>query len=148
MVRTVPDRVPTMSERLLLLVGASIYAGLGGLHLLYTFVGTRLDPHDPAAIAAMRATHPRLTRGATTVWDAWIGFNASHSLGAIVFAAFVAGLAGWRMDVLQATPAFAWIAVANSLAWTWLAWRYWFRIPLIGTALASACFLVAAVGLT
>jgi hypothetical protein len=136
-----------MPERLLLLAGAAIFAVLGSLHLAYTFLGARLQPRDPAAIAAMQATHPRLTRE-TTVWRAWIGFNASHSLGAIVFAAFVIGLAGWRMDVMRDSPAFAWLAVANSLAWTVLAWRYWFRIPLAGTLLASACFLVAAVRLT
>jgi hypothetical protein len=137
-----------MAERLFLLAGAAIFAVLGSLHLVYTFAGTRLDPSDPATIDAMRATHPRLARGATSTWNAWIGFNASHSLGAIVFAAFVAGLAGWRMDVLRDAPAFAWLAAGNALAWTWLAWKYWFRIPLVGTALASACFLAAAIRLT
>jgi hypothetical protein len=153
-----------MIERSLLLAGAAIFAVLGSLHLVYTFFGTRLQPQDPAAIAAMQATHPRLTRE-TTVWRAWIGFNASHdpqdvgsaaggrtpgaaSLGAIVFAAFVIGLAGWRMDVVRALPAFAWLAAGNALAWLVLAWKYWFRIPLVGLLLASACFLVAAVRLS
>jgi hypothetical protein len=136
-----------MTERFLLLAGAAIFMVLGGLHLAYTFFGARLQPKDPAAIAAMQATHPRLTRE-TTVWRAWIGFNASHSLGAIVFAAFVIGLAGWRMDVLRETPAFAWLAAGNAVAWGVLAWRYWFRIPQIGLLIASACFLVAAVRLS
>ena len=136
-----------MTDRFLLLAGAAIFAVLGALHLAYTFVGTRLQPKDPAAIAAMQATHPRLTRE-TTVWRAWIGFNASHSLGAIVFAAFVIGLAGWRMDVLRDTPAFAWLAAGNAVAWLVLAWRYWFRIPRIGLLIASTCFLVAAVRLS
>ena len=136
-----------MPERLLLLSGAAIFALLGSLHLLYTFVGVRLHPRDAAAIAAMQATPLRLTRE-TTVLRAWIGFNASHSLGAIVFAAFVIALAGWRMDVFRDLPALAWIAVVNSLAWSVLAWEYWFRIPLVGTVLASACFLTAAVRLS
>jgi hypothetical protein len=153
-----------MPERLLLLAGAAIFAVLGTLHLAYTFVGVRLQPRDPAAIAAMQATHPRITRE-TTVWRAWIGFNASHgpqgcgsaaggrmpgaaSLGAMVFAAFVIGLAGWRMDVLRADPAFAWLAVVNSAAWLVLARRYWFRVPFVGLLLATACFLVAAVRLS
>jgi hypothetical protein len=137
---------PPVTDRLLLLAGAAIFAVLGSLHLLYTFVGARLEPRDPAAIAAMRATTLRLTRE-TTVWRAWIGFNASHSLGAIVFAAFVAGLAGWRMDVFRDTPAFAWLAAANSVAWLALARAYWFRIPFVGLLLASACFVAAAVRL-
>jgi hypothetical protein len=133
-------------ERLLLLSGAAIFALLGALHLLYTFVGTRLAPRDPAAIAAMQATSMRLTRE-TTVWRAWIGFNASHSLGALVFAAFVGGLAGWRMDVLRESPGFAWLAAANALAWLALARAYWFRVPFAGLLVASACFVVAAVRL-
>jgi hypothetical protein len=136
-----------VTERLLLLAGAAIFAVLGSLHLLYTFVGTRLQPRDPAAIAAMQATHPRLTQQ-TTVWRAWIGFNASHSLGAIAFAAFVIGLAGWRMDVMRAQPAFAWLAAANALAWLALARAYWFRIPIVGLLLASACFVIAAARLS
>jgi hypothetical protein len=136
-----------MPDQILLLAGAAIFAVLGALHLFYTFVGTRLDPREPAAIAAMHASTLRLTRE-TTVWRAWIGFNASHSLGAIVFAAFVAGLAATRMDVLRAQPAFAWLAAGNAIAWLALARAYWFRIPFVGLALASACFLVAAVRLS
>ena len=136
-----------MTDQILLLAGAAIFAVLGSLHLLYTFVGARLHPRDPAAIAAMQATSLRLTRE-TTVWRAWIGFNASHSLGAIVFAAFVAGLAWARMDVVRAQPAFAWLAAGNALAWLALARAYWFRIPFAGLALASACFLAAAVRLS
>ena len=136
-----------MPERLLLLAGATIFAVLGALHLAYTFRGERLYPRDPAAIAAMQATHLRLTRE-TTVWRAWIGFNASHSVGALVFAAFVIGLAGWRMDVLRADPAFAWLAAINSAAWLVLARRYWFRIPFVGLLLSTACFVVAALRLS
>ena len=136
-----------MPDQILLLAGATLFGGLGALHLLYTFVGTRLQPRDAATIAAMQADTMRLTRD-TTVWRAWIGFNASHSLGAIVFAAFVAGLAWSRMDVLRAQPLFAWLAAANALAWLALARAYWFRIPVAGLAVASACFVVAAVRLS
>jgi hypothetical protein len=133
-----------MPEQILLIAGAAVFVVLGTLHLAYTFVGPRLRPTDPAAIAAMQGSALRLTRE-TTVWRAWIGFNASHSLGAMVFGAFVVGLAGWRMDVLRDLPAFAWLAVANSAAWTVLAKRYWFRVPFVGLAIATACFLVAAI---
>jgi hypothetical protein len=136
-----------MTDQILLLVAAAIFAALGALHLFYTFVGTRLHPRDPAVIEAMRGTPLRITRE-TTVWRAWIGFNASHSLGAIVFAAFVALLAWTRMDVLRAQPAFAWLAAGNALAWLALARAYWFRIPFVGLAVASACLLAAAVRLS
>lgn len=136
-----------MLEQVLLIAGALIFGVLGSIHLLYTFVGEKFSPRDPATRVAMQATHPRLTR-ATTMWRAWIGFNASHSLGAMVFAAFVLLLAGWHMDFLRSAPLFAWLAALNALAWLALAVRYWFRIPLIGLALSSACFVLAALRLS
>jgi hypothetical protein len=59
-----------MPERLLLLAGAAIFPVPGTLHLACTFVGARVQPRDPAAIATMQATHPRPTHE-TTVWRAW-----------------------------------------------------------------------------
>ena len=40
----------------------------------------------------MKQTSPVLTKD-TTVWDAWVGFNASHSIGAMLVAAFYIPLA-------------------------------------------------------
>jgi hypothetical protein len=34
----------------------------------------------------MKQTSPVLT-GETSMWDAWVGFNTSYSLGAMLFAA-------------------------------------------------------------
>ena len=69
-----------------LLVAASAFVilALGSIHLLYTFRGDRLHPRDPGLIAAMRAASPNLSRE-TTMWKTWIGFNASHSCGAMLF---------------------------------------------------------------
>ena len=35
----------------------------------------------------MEASNVRLSRGGTTMWKAWLGFNYSHSLGVLMFAA-------------------------------------------------------------
>lgn len=136
-----------MSNQLLLVTGAAVFGVLGLLHLAYTFFTTKFDPYDASVADAMRNTSPRISRQ-TTMWRAWIGFNASHSLGAIVFAAMVVVLAARRMDVIVDAPVFAWIAAGNGLAYLALAKRYWFRIPLIGIALATACFVIAAVRLS
>lgn len=136
-----------MPEQILLVAGALVFGVLGLIHLLYTFAGSAFVPRDAATRAAMEATSPRLTRE-TTIWRAWIGFNASHSLGAIVFAVFVLLLAAGHMPLLREAPVFAWVAAINALAWLWLARRYWFRVPFIGLLLASLCFLIAALRLS
>ncbi len=136
-----------MLEQLLLIAGALIFGVLGLIHLIYTFFGSAFAPRDAATRTAMESTSPRLTRE-TTMWRAWIGFNASHSLGAIVFAVFVLLLALGHMPLLRAAPVFAWVAAANAVAWLWLARRYWFRVPFVGLLLASLCFAIAALRLS
>lgn len=136
-----------MSNQLLLIIGATIFGFLGVLHLAYTFLTTKFDPYDASVADAMKNTSPRISRQ-TTMWRAWVGFNGSHSLGAIVFAALILLLAAPRMDVIVDAPVFAWVAAVNGLAYLALAKRYWFRIPLVGIALATACFVIAAVRLS
>ncbi|QJR11611.1 hypothetical protein DSM104443_02690 [Usitatibacter rugosus] len=131
-----------MSIVALVALGAGIFAALGTLHLLYTFFTPKFDPRDAAVKDAMQATSPRITR-ATTMWKAWVGFNASHSLGAMVFGAVYLTLAVQHPEVLAASKPLLLIAGATGLAFLALAVRYWFRIPLIGIALATLCFLVA-----
>jgi hypothetical protein len=135
-----------MLEQILLIVGASIFGLLGTVHLIYTFFTDKFQTRDRAVGEAMKNTSPVLT-GRTTVWRAWIGFNASHSLGAMVFSAFYLLLATEYMAVIRAAPAFSWLAAINGLAYLALAKAYWFRTPLVGIGIATICFLVAAVRL-
>ena len=133
-----------MMAQLLLVLGASVIGLLGTVHLVYTFATDHFQPRDPAVRTAMEGTAPRLTR-ATTMWKAWIGFNASHSLGAMVFAAVYLLLALRHMDVLAASPSLLVIALASNATYVVLAWRYWFRAPFLGLLLSLLCFAAATV---
>jgi hypothetical protein len=72
-------------------IAGAIYGLLGALHAVYTLADLRsprrIVPDDPAVITAMQTSKIRLTRGESTVWQGWIGFNLSHSLGALMFSA-------------------------------------------------------------
>ena len=124
----------------LLIVCAATVAGmLGCIHMVFTFRGTKLHPRDPAVRDAMMATNPFITRQ-TTVWRATQGFNASHSLGIIVFSVFYIFLAGWHpVFLLQSTFLLA-LGLGTLLAYLVLAKAYWFSIPFRGVALASALY--------
>jgi hypothetical protein len=126
--------------RVLILIGASVIGVLGTLHLVYTFVGPKLRPRDAQVVAAMQSTSMVITRQ-TTLWKAWIGFNASHSLGAILFAAIYILLAARHMELLARAPELMAVGLATLLAYLWLAHQYWFRVPFIGIAIATVCFL-------
>jgi hypothetical protein len=134
----------TSAAQALIIAGGAIFGVLGSLHLAYTFFTDKLLARNPDVIEAMKATSPVLTR-ATTMWKAWIGFNASHSLGAILLAAFTILMASRHMEFLIRAGEFVVLATAFGLAYLWLAQTYWFRIPLVGIALATACFAVAAI---
>ncbi len=132
--------------RALLMFGGGIFVLLGLLHALYTFLDIlnprRIVPDDPTIAAAMATSKVRLARGGTTMWKAWVGFNFSHSLGAILFGALaiVAGAA------LQMLPVPSWVLLLLAVigtAYLVLAVLYWFRIPIAGIAIAAVCFLIA-----
>jgi len=101
-----------------------------------------LSPADPELAQAMSESRVLLT-GRTDVWLAWIGFNFSHSLGAVVFGATVA-LVG-RSDASYAAQAavFGPAAVLVAAAYLLLAIRYWFRTPITGCAFSLALFVAA-----
>lgn len=129
-----------------LIAGGAVFGILGFLHALYTFLDIerprRLVPDDPNVRAAMSATGVRLARGGTTMWRAWVGFNFSHSLGAVLFAVLCIGLGAMLPTV--AVPKVVLVGpVAVGLAYLWLAIRYWFSIPRTGIAIGTALFAVA-----
>ena len=102
-----------------------------------------LSPADPAVSEAMARTRPLFTKQ-TDIWRGWVSFNLSHSLGAVLFAAFVF-LIG-RNDAAfeqNAVPALT-LAIATSATYLWLAVNYWFRIPIVGCAMSCACFVLSA----
>src|SRR5438128_10195724 len=89
---------------ILLVLGGGVFGGLGGLHALYPVLDVRnprrLVPVDPSVAHAMANSAVRLSGGGTDMWRAWIGFNFSHSLGVLLFAA-LAIWAGARIRMIS-----------------------------------------------
>ncbi|MFT5450898.1 MAG: hypothetical protein ACI9N9_000378 [Enterobacterales bacterium] len=77
-----------MIEQFLIIIGSSIFGVLGTIHLIYTFFTNKFNAYDSSVTVAMKNTNPIMTKE-TTIWNAWVGFNASHSLGAMIVVAFV-----------------------------------------------------------
>ena len=63
-------------------LGSLIILLLGSIHLFYTFFSNKFSSKNEGLIAEMKISYPILTKE-TTMWRGWIGFNASHSSGAI-----------------------------------------------------------------
>lgn len=134
-----------MPGTLLLLAGA-IFSLLALLHAGYTLLDLatprRLVPTDPAVIAAMEGTTVRLSRGRSTMWQSWVGFNLSHSLGALLFGGALLTL-GWSWPVPGLGGGLLLLPVGVCLLYMALGLRYWFWIPTTGIALATLACLGA-----
>lgn len=127
-----------------MIFGASIFGVLGTVHLIYTFFTNKFEPYDSSVTEAMKATSPILTRE-TTIWNAWVGFNASHSLGGMLFAGIYVPLAASYFNVIQQSVWFSTLPVLIGLSYLALAKKYWFKIPFFGILMSTACFIGAAV---
>jgi hypothetical protein len=124
------------------IIGSSIFLLLGLAHLRITFFGKKLYPKNDATEISMKETHPRLTKD-TTLWKTWIGFNASHSAGAIFFGVVNLILAIQYYEILTDSSSLLFLDIAFVLFFLFLAKLYWFKIPFIGILLALICFVCA-----
>jgi hypothetical protein len=132
--------------RFLLELGGGIFLLLGIVHALYTFLDIRrprrLVPQEPSVALAMAESSVRLARGGTTMWRAWVGFNFSHSLGAMLFGMLCVG-AGLVLGTLVLPAWILFVLVLIALIYVGLSVLYWFRIPTMGITLATVCLVIA-----
>ncbi len=127
-----------------MVLSASIILTLGVVHLVYTFWGTKLTPRDPALEISMSQTSPVITKE-TTMWRAWIGFNATHSMGLILFGLFFGYLAVAHSKVLFQSPFLLVVGLAMLGGLVVLCKLYFFRVPLAGVSISLACYLASIV---
>lgn len=88
-----------MVAKALMILSAGVVLTLGIIHPVCTFWGPNLTPRDPALQASMSQVSPVITKQ-TTMWRAWVGFNASHSMGAILFGLMFGFLAWAHAHIL------------------------------------------------
>jgi hypothetical protein len=125
---------------LLITASAVIPLVLGALHLFYTFRGRKLFPRDDELIEGMKRTTLVITRE-STVWRAWIGFNATHSMSLILFGLIYGYLALAAPDLLFASQFLRLLGLATLLAFVVLARRYFFSVPFKGVAIATLLYV-------
>jgi hypothetical protein len=131
-----------MAARLLMVLSASILLTLGAMHLAYTFRGTGLAPRDPALQVSMSRISPGLTNE-TTMWRCWMGFNASHSMGLILFGLIYGYLALAHHQLLFRSPFLLLVGLAMLASLVVVCRLYFFRSPLIGVSISFVFYVVS-----
>ena len=128
-----------MLASILVALSASVILILGVAHLVYTFSGSKLLPRDAELLSAMKHVSPGVSNE-TTMWNAWVGFNASHSLGAILFG-LVYGYLALAHPVFLFGSAFLSVVGFLMLAGlVILSRQYWFSIPFRGISISMVCY--------
>jgi hypothetical protein len=129
-------------SQVLFIIGTGIFGILGFVHLIYTFFTDKFNAYDPDVTEAMKRTSPNITKE-NTIWRAWIGFNASHSFGAILFAAIYIPLSFSHIEFIANNNWFAVFPSIVGFSYLLLAKHYWFKLPFFGILLSTICFVGA-----
>jgi hypothetical protein len=127
-------------SKYLLIAGGTLFSILGLLHAIYTISDVyrprRLVPMAQAVIDQMASTGVRLARGRMTMWDAWLGFNLSHSLGVVIFGLVCIGVGAFA-ERLAVPKAALLIPVLVGGIYLLVAIRFWFRTPAVGIVIGT-----------
>ena len=133
-----------MLDSYFIAAAAAISLVLGLLHLFYTYNGTKLHPRDDALKARMQEVPPVISRD-TTMWRTWIGFNASHSFGAILFGLVYGYLSLAHARMFFESPFLLGTGLALLAGYVTLGRLYWFSIPFRSVVVATVCYVLGLV---
>lgn len=125
-----------------MVVSASILLMLGVFHFVYTFWGANLTPRDPALEISMSQVSPVITNQ-TTMWRCWVGFNASHSMGLILFGLLFGFLAAAHSELLFHSPFLLVVGLVMLGGLVVLSKVYFFSAPFAGMSVSLACFVAS-----
>jgi hypothetical protein len=112
--------------------------------LLYTFRGPMLHPRDPDLTARMMTVSPVISRE-TTMWQVWVGINATHSFGLILFGALYGYLAVRHSGFLFHSWFLLALGFALLLGYAVIAKLYFFTAPFRGITTAAVLYLLGIV---
>lgn len=133
-----------MIATVLMVASAAVLFSLGTLHLIYTFVGPKLTPRDPALRVRMAEVSPVITKEAT-MWRFWIGFNVSHSMAAMLFGLIYGFLAIAHGSLLFSSPYLLVVGLLTVGGFFVLGKVYWFSAPFIGIGISLTCYVAGVI---
>lgn len=133
-----------MISKYLWVGGSLTFLVLGTIHLYYTFFTNKFSARDHSTVDQMKKAYPVITKK-TSMWKAWIGFNASHSIGAMYFGGINLLLAISFFEFLESHWPLPVLTSLVSLFYLFLGFRFWFDIPRAGTIVAAICYLAATI---
>lgn len=120
---------------------AAMILVMGFVHLVYTFGGPKMHPRDAELMAKMKTDAPVVSRE-TTMWKTWMGFNATHSFGLILFGAMYGYLAIRQGALLFDSCYLLALGFAVLIGYAVIAKQYFFWAPFYGVVSATFLYVV------
>jgi len=134
--------------RIFVSIGGSIFLLLGTLHGLLTlkdlFEPKAFTPRDPALREAMQQSSIGLDRS-INLWNAWLGFNFTHSLGLMLFGGAFLYLGLFDPAAFKAHTLLQIIGITVSATYLVLSIKFFFIKPTLGSAIGLGSFIVATI---
>ena len=133
--------------KLFIIIGSSVFVLIGLIHAAYTLQDLdsprRLTPRNAELLAAMQkatvALDPKIN-----LWQAWLGFNFSHSLGLLMFGGAFLYLGIFYPSVFSESKVLQVCSVLIPAVYLVLSLKFWFVNPAVFAGIALACFVLAA----
>ncbi len=133
-----------MIAKYLIIAGSFILLALGLVHLFFTLFSDKFSSRNAATMDSMATDFPILTNE-TTIWKAWIGFNASHSSGVIFMGLINLIIASQYFELYEKSIFLLMLNDIACLFYLYLAKKYWFKAPFQGIFIVTTCFMIATI---
>jgi hypothetical protein len=137
---------PDIIARYLVIVGAAIFLILGILHGVLTLQDLSdprtFTPPDKVLRQAMQSSIIAIDPH-TNLWQAWLGFNLSHSLGLVMFGGTLLAIGLFYFQVFAHSYLLQGCAIFIANAYLVMSLKFWFSKPAIGSSIALTCFVLA-----
>jgi hypothetical protein len=148
--------VPAVDAQTWYLVGSVVFMVAGGAHVIGALVDTVrptfFTPIDRAARPVVEGTGIRLRQmfpseggaGARpSMWRVWLGIHLTHGLGAFAFGLLCLVIGSHDFALVERIDALRPVTIAVSAAYLAVCLRFFFYVPTILIATATACFTIA-----
>lgn len=132
--------------QILLTAAGTIFLLMGTGHFILTlrdvWKPTAFTPREESVRLAMQGAQLRFSRR-INLWDSWLGFNLSHSMGPMMFGGALLFAAQAHLDAFLESAALQAVAVLIPMVYLVVAIRFWFWGPVLGISAVLLCVLGA-----
>jgi hypothetical protein len=133
-----------MLSQISISTSAALMLIVGAMHLRATLFGSKLRPRDPELEARMKHV-PLVITDKTSMWRGWIAFNATQSLGFMLFGALYGYLSMFHFQMLLQARFVLVVGAVFLASLLVLAKRYLFKGPVVAFGACLALYVAGVV---